>query len=237
MESSGFGVVLGIDSSLRDDLQVGLAYSFSSDSSKSGLRDKKISINALSLYGDYVFRNKLHLLALLGGGLTNSKDNKLSGEGSLIHFVPTLSYQFSLRRTRQLVLELSPEFSIRYFSVHQDRQNTEYTAVAPITGNVLTLVPAIRLGGLFRDRFEFNGRLGLGYDVLSSGVDFYSITLPGGGSYKIEDESGNMRLMAEFGLNLGFRLNRVSRVSLGYSGKYAEDLVNNNVNLELGFRF
>jgi opacity protein-like surface antigen len=236
MKSNGFGVVVGFDYQVKNDIQVGLAYSFSSDSSKSDLRDKKISINALSLYGNFDFR-RFHLSALVGGGLTNTKDNKLSGKGSIIHFAPTLNYQFSLRRTRQLSLDLSPEFSIRYFRVHQDRQNTEYTEVAPLTGNVLTLVPAIRLGGLFRDRFEFGARLGLGYDVLSSGVDFYSITLPGGGSYRIEDESGSTRFMVEFGLNLGYRLNRVSRVALGYSGKYAADLVNNNVNLELGFRF
>jgi hypothetical protein len=109
--------------------------------------------------------------------------------------------------------------------------------VAPLTGNVLTLVPAIRLGGLFRDRFEVSARLGMGYDVLSDGVDFYSITLPGGGSYRIEDESGSTRFMVEFGLNLGFRLNRVSRVALGYNGKYAADLVNNNLSLEFGFKF
>jgi outer membrane autotransporter protein len=237
MKSGGFGVVLGVDSRLRDDIQLGLAYSFSSDSSKSDLRDKQISINALSLYGDYGFRNRLHFSAVLGGGLTDSKDNKLSGKGSLIHFSPTLGYQFNLRRSRQLSLELSPEFSLRYFRVHQDRQNTEYTEVAPLTGNVLTLVPAIRLGGLFRDRFEFGARLGLGYDVLSSGVNSYSITLPGGDSYRIEDESGNTRFVVEFGLNVGCRLNRVSRVSLGYGGKYAEDLVDNNLSLGVGFKF
>jgi hypothetical protein len=109
--------------------------------------------------------------------------------------------------------------------------------VAPLTGNVLTLVPAIRLGGLFRDRFEVSARLGLGYDVLSSGVDFYSITLPSGGSYKIEDESGSTRLMMEFSVNVIYQLNRISRVALGYGGKYASDLMNNNLNLEFGFKF
>jgi hypothetical protein len=59
-----------------------------------------------------------------------------------------------------------------------------------------------------------------------------------GQHYRILDESSkSARLATELGLGAEYRVTDSFRFSVGYSGKYSSDIVNNTINFEGSFRF
>jgi opacity protein-like surface antigen len=243
MDTSGFGFVLGHDYKLLDELRLGLAYGFSGDSTKGGPRKKETKTHAFSLYGDYDFRKlkdlkNLRLSTVLTYGLVSTEDNKFSGKGSVVYFAPTMGYGFSVKKIKDLDVAVVPEFGLRYSRVHQDEQKTSISSIDAATRNILTLVPAVRVRSLLQGKFELSARLGFAYDVYGGGDDAYSVTLHGGRHYQILDQNDkNSKSSVELGFSCSYRITPQIRAALGYSGRYASDVTNNNLSLEVNFRF
>ncbi|MDR2777376.1 MAG: autotransporter outer membrane beta-barrel domain-containing protein [Rickettsiales bacterium] len=237
MKTSGFGFVLGFDRKPKDNLRLGVAYSFSKDESKGDVRERTTSTHGLSLFGDYGL-GSLHLLTLLTFGLTDYKDGELSGKGNIIGISPALSYKINIKEENNMRISLAPEIGLRYFRVHQDKQSGKLNDVAAVTRNIMTLAPAVRVIGLLQNKIELGAKLGFGYDIYSGGDDSYSVTLKEGNSYQILDENDKKaKLTTELGLSAGYRISSTLRVSLGYSGRYSSDMTNNGVSLETSWKF
>jgi hypothetical protein len=175
---------------------------------------------------------------LFAFGSVNTKDNKLSGGGSLIYIAPTVSYGLSLKKEKDLTLGINPELSFRYSRVHQEEQKTLITRIAAATRSTFTMAPGIRVSSLLKEKYELSARLGFAFDVYSGGDNAYSVLMTNGISYQLLDQNDrNSKLATELGLNFGYRITPVLRASLGYSGKYASDLLNSTLSLEVRFRF
>ncbi|MDR2777213.1 MAG: autotransporter outer membrane beta-barrel domain-containing protein, partial [Rickettsiales bacterium] len=237
-ETSGYGFVLGFDRKITKSIKLGLAAGFSGGEAKSDLRTRTDDVWSISLYGDYSSERFPIISAILTYGFLSTKDNKLSGDGSILYISPKIGYKFHLREEKDQRMDIIPELGLRFSMVQQGKQSSSYDSISATSRNILSIVPALRFTGFFREKYELGAKLGLSYDLSNGGDSSYTVTLQNEQSYQIVDESDkNAKMAVEIGLNLGYRLSNSIRISSGYSGKYASDLTNHTISFEGSFRF
>lgn len=241
-DSKSYGIALGIEKNITDEVKVGLGYAYSTSDIDGYLRSTDVDTNSIIAYADYN-RNNWYINGILSFGFSGYEENKnvagtsVKGKWDVNSLGAQLMTGYNIKISDY---GITPEIGFRYVHIDQDSYtDTADQKIKSHKGNIFTGV----VGSKFNKEFNFNNdsnlipevRLALTYDFKQDDGDSI-ITLANGSSYSVDGEPLD-KFGVELGLGVTSNITDTMELTIGYEGKFVKDYTDHTGLINFKYKF
>lgn len=223
-----YGVALGIDKEIDNDVTLGLGYAYSQTDVSGHNRDTDIDTNTAILYGQYKPTNWfINAIASYNWSTYKEKKYVMSYNNNAKYDVDSFGMQVMTGYdTAWGPYDLTPQVGLRYLHIERDSYHDKFgSRIDSDKSDILTGV----IGAKFSRFFTFdNGMIirpqvnaAATYDFVSDG-NSTNVMLANGAAYQVNGEKLK-RLGFEVGAKAAVDLTCNLELSIGYEGRFRKD--------------